>query len=84
MTYFRAFRHYHRPWQLNGRVRNGNACDLPSVVTGNRSAGRQAGRTRMYALVIAGVVNSSQERMPAADAIREQKWSSVCPLVPVG
>ncbi|MCU1251973.1 MAG: hypothetical protein JWQ49_5002, partial [Edaphobacter sp.] len=25
-TYFRAVLHYHRPHQLNGRVRNGNGC----------------------------------------------------------
>jgi hypothetical protein len=49
MTYFRTFRHYHRPWQLNGRVRNGNACDLPSMVTGSRGVGGQAGATRLFA-----------------------------------
>lgn len=47
MTYFRTFRHYHRPWQLNGRVRNGNACDLPSVVTGNRDGDGQADVTQV-------------------------------------
>src|SRR5262249_2864851 len=26
--------HYHRPWMLNGRVRNGNGCGDPVVVTG--------------------------------------------------
>ena len=26
MTYFHTFRHYHRPWWLNCRVRNGNEC----------------------------------------------------------
>ncbi len=35
ITYFRAGMHYHRPWKLNGRVRNGNVCGLPSIVTGN-------------------------------------------------
>src|SRR4051794_790213 len=28
-------KHYHRPRMLNGRVRNGNGCDHPGVVTGN-------------------------------------------------
>ena len=31
--------HYHRPEQLNGRVRNGNACGLLRMVTGNATAG---------------------------------------------
>jgi hypothetical protein len=26
--------HYHRPWMLNGRVRNGNGCGHPGMVTG--------------------------------------------------
>jgi hypothetical protein len=34
MTYFRACGHYHRPRELNDRVRNGNECDLAGVVTG--------------------------------------------------
>jgi hypothetical protein len=24
---------YHRPWMLNGRVRNGNGCDHPGMLT---------------------------------------------------
>ena len=43
ITYFRTLRHYHRPWELNGRVRNGNACDLPSKVTENWAAAAFAG-----------------------------------------
>ena len=35
MTYFRTCGHYHRPCELNDRVRNGNACDLAGLVTGN-------------------------------------------------
>lgn len=53
MTYFRTLRHYHRPWQLNGRVRNGNACGLPSMVTGIRSGGDQTDAARLYAMVTA-------------------------------
>ena len=34
MTYFRAGGHYHRPQELNDRVRNGNECDPLSKVTG--------------------------------------------------
>ena len=34
ITYSRAKGHYHRPWMLNGRVRNGNGCDQPGMVTG--------------------------------------------------
>jgi hypothetical protein len=34
MTYFRACGHYHRPRELNGRVRNGNVCFLTRKVTG--------------------------------------------------
>ena len=26
--------HYHRLWKLNCRVRDGNGCDLPDMVTG--------------------------------------------------
>ncbi len=35
ITYFRADGHYHRPWGLNGRVRNGNVCFRPGIVTGS-------------------------------------------------
>jgi hypothetical protein len=42
ITCFRTFRHYHRPGKLNGRVRNGNACDLPGMFTGIRRSGGQA------------------------------------------
>src|SRR5260370_30150491 len=28
------FTHYHWPWMLNGRVRNGNGCDHPGMLTG--------------------------------------------------
>ena len=28
------YSHYHGPWMLNGRVRNGNGCDHPGIVTG--------------------------------------------------
>ena len=34
MTYFHACQHYHRPQELNGRVRNGNVCFLMRMVTG--------------------------------------------------
>ncbi len=34
------FGYYHRPWKLNGRVRNGNGCGLPGMVTGRRPAAR--------------------------------------------
>ena len=34
--------HYHRLWKLNYRVRDGNGCDLPDMVTGYfRSPGPQ-------------------------------------------
>lgn len=36
MTYFRTCGYYHRPWQLNGRVRNGNVCFLPGMLTGKQ------------------------------------------------
>ena len=35
ITYFRTCGHYHRPCELNDRVRNGNECDLAGKVTGN-------------------------------------------------
>ena len=38
-TYFRAVLHYHRPSELNGRVRNGNVCFLTRMVTGYKSTG---------------------------------------------
>ena len=34
ITYSRSRSYYHWPWKLNGRVRNGNGCDLPGKVTG--------------------------------------------------
>jgi hypothetical protein len=37
ITYFRTFRHYHRPEKLNDRVRNGNVCFLLGKVTGERA-----------------------------------------------
>src|SRR5262249_29466181 len=33
ITYSRVKGHYHRPWMLNGRVRNGNGCDHPGKLT---------------------------------------------------
>ena len=39
MPYSRVSRHYHRPWMLNGRVRNGNGCG--HLV---RERGSEAGR----------------------------------------
>ena len=36
MTYFRAGGHYHRPQELNDRVRNGNAWCLLGKVTGKQ------------------------------------------------
>ena len=40
ITYFRACEHYHRPCELNDRVRNGNECDLAGLVTGKPACGR--------------------------------------------
>ena len=48
ITYFRTVGHYHRPGKLNGRVRNGNACDLPGMVTGIRRSGDE---TRSVAML---------------------------------
>ena len=43
ITYFRTGMHYHRPRELNGRVRNGNVCFLVGIVTGmHRSASKAA------------------------------------------
>lgn len=43
ITYFRTGGHYHRPYELNGRVRNGNVCFLTGIVTGiHRSASKTA------------------------------------------
>ena len=43
MTYFRTGGHYHRLWKLNGRVRNGDVCFLPDIVTGKDFAANQTG-----------------------------------------
>lgn len=40
ITYFRTCGHYHRPGKLNCRVRNGNECGLPGIVTGNSQVGQ--------------------------------------------
>jgi hypothetical protein len=37
------FTHYHRPWMLNGRVRNGNGCGHPGMLTG-KSLGSKRGQ----------------------------------------
>lgn len=36
--------HYHRPWMLNGRVRNGNGCGHPNMVTGKTPGNREENR----------------------------------------
>jgi hypothetical protein len=41
ITYFRTFQHYHRPEELNDRVRNGNVCFLLGKVTGERQGRRR-------------------------------------------
>ena len=85
MTYFRTFRHYHRHQELNGRVRDGNACDLLDMVTGNRTARGQACGTR-YTIGFSkrgcSFLGGSADRETRRAA--EQKWSSVRPLVPIG
>src|SRR5690242_12032004 len=45
ITYFRTFRHYHWPEELNGRVRNGNECFLLGKVTGKRARRRRSRRS---------------------------------------
>ena len=55
MTYFRTGGHYHRPWKLNCRVRNGNECGLPGIVTGIRYEGLWTFATRMSIGVIRAV-----------------------------
>ncbi len=45
ITYFRTFQHYHRPEELNDRVRNGNECFPPGKVTGKRQERRRPART---------------------------------------
>src|ERR1700676_2270411 len=69
ITYSRANRHYHGPWMLNGRVRNGNGCGHPGMLTGkllwhDRPGGRS---TPVYQLVAARVAsaraNSSQREV---------------------
>ncbi len=42
ITYFRACRHYHRPQELNDRVRNGNECGLMGIVTGKEHGVRSS------------------------------------------
>ena len=44
ITDSRASRHYHRPWMLNGRVRNGNGCGHPGLLTGKALAYQQVAR----------------------------------------
>ena len=34
---------YHRPWMLNGRVRNGNGCGHPGMLTGSSEPHRLEG-----------------------------------------
>lgn len=41
------FWHYHRLWKLNYRVRYGNGCDLPDMVTGNIVSPPQGGDEMM-------------------------------------
>lgn len=54
ITYFRAGRHYHRPRELNCRVRNGNECDLLGKVTGNSPARQPVSRPHSLAVFTKG------------------------------
>ena len=89
MTYFRACGHYHRPRELNDRVRNGNECDLAGVVTG-KSAGRRC-PTSEPLIVPCGIVGprrlarrARHSRFEAVDPEgQESTWPSLPPLVPV-
>lgn len=47
ITYFRTGGHYHRPCELNGRVRNGNVCFLTGIVTGIRESASKAALSRV-------------------------------------
>ena len=56
ITYSRACRHYHWPWMLNGRVRNGNGCDHPGMFTEKDQVPLAASRSDQ------GFRNGNQER----------------------
>lgn len=64
ITYFRAGGHYHRLWKLNYRVRNGNGCILPDILTG---ATCRTGRPQTSWGMSAGILDSSQHRQKLVD-----------------
>src|SRR5207244_11729030 len=57
ITYSRGRSHYHWPWMLNGRVRNGNGCGHPGKLTGIAAARRSAGTAAEYQLAATRVVS---------------------------
>ena len=93
MTYFRAGGHYHRPRELNGRVRNGNGCFLTRKVTGKALPARQRdGRekaAKLWKLVDVKPLSITNANSKAGVCLgeilanQESKWPSFCPLVPV-
>jgi hypothetical protein len=67
------FGHYHRLWKLNCRVRDGNGCDLPDMVTGKFPYVPLS--RHEYGVVVIG--------MDSLFASPRYEWSSNRPLVPV-
>jgi hypothetical protein len=95
MTYFRAGGHYHRPQELNDRVRNGNEWDLLGKVTGKQQARQPephspVGLSKWQQYKVEMHSSSWDSGLPADRLccdLRERKkskWSSFCPLVLVG
>ena len=67
------FGHYHRLWKLNYRVRDGNGCDLPDMVTGKYRVRRRRAATKKGVVVIGILLPSFDgQSSPEGDCFRER------------
>ena len=64
ITYSRGGCHYHRPWMLNGRVRNGNGCDHPGMLTEKTPAPPEGGEYQLAAIRSCGLHGLRPRRRP--------------------
>ena len=63
MTYFRAVGHYHRLYELNGRVRNGNVWNLIDIVTGKlQTRQRKPAALGLFGLGLIGLGLTARRR----------------------
>jgi hypothetical protein len=78
MTYSRGGCHYHRPWMLNGRVRKGNGCGHPGMLTEKLLAGMPTNRhSSGYINKVAATVASARTSASDDERRTEQRINAV-------